>query len=490
MATHYLACDLGASSGRAILATLDNGNISLQEVHRFVNGPIEKDGSLFWDFDSICNEIKTGLKKALEVNPEISSIAVDTWGVDYVLVQPDDTLARLPYHYRDSRTDNIRDEVFAKISEKQVYSVAGIQYMQLNTLFQLAVHMKTHPEDFADATFLTMPDALTWMLCGKKACEYTNATTTQLLNAETKDWYWELIDAIGVPRDIFPAVEMPGTTAGTLRPELQEEFGCGPIKVAHVGSHDTASAVASVPAPMDKTWAYISCGTWALLGAELDSPLLSGSARKANYTNEGGLAGKITFLTNIMGTWLLQETRRVWNEAGRNISFPEMAEMAKSAKPMQFLLNPNHQKFLAPGNMPESIREFCRETGQGDIPDDAAVLRCIYDSLALCFKAKITDLENILGVKYDCLNIVGGAVKDKFLMQHAANAAGIPVLAGPDEATSIGNVIGQAMADGDVADLAAGRDIVRKSCGVEEFTPASCGCVDMDAALEKFNSLP
>lgn len=490
MSKNYLAFDLGASSGRGIIGKVENGKISLTEIHRFANGPIERDGVLYWDFPALCAEIKCGLKKALEIEPEIDSIGIDTWGVDYVLFNEEGNAVRLPYHYRDSRTDNVPEEVFKILPEKELYAEAGIQLMQLNTIYQLYAHVKQHPEDFAGATMLFVPDALTYMLSGEKSCEYSIASTSNLLNAEKRDWALDIFKKLGIPANILPEVVMPCTGAGSLTEAIQRELNCGAIPVVKIGAHDTASAVAAVPAPEDKEWAYISCGTWALLGAEIDSPLLSDAARAASFTNEGGLEGKIRFLSNIMGTWLFQETRRIWNERGRNISFAEMDRMSLSAEPLQFFVNPNNAKFLSPGDMPANIAGYCRETGQGEIPDDSALLRCIYDSLALCFRMKLEKQQELLNDRYECLNIVGGGTKDKVLMQVAADCLGIPVVAGPVEATAIGNIIGQAIADGTVKDLAEARQIVKASFDLHEYRPDMARKAQWDAALEKFKQLP
>ncbi len=490
MNRNYLAFDLGASSGRAIVCKLQDGKLTLTEVHRFVNGPIDKDGALFWDFTAICAEIKEGLKKALAVEPNISGIAVDTWGVDYVLYdratgQP----KRLPYHYRDARTNSIPEKVFKAISRTDVYAHTGIQYMNINTLYQLVAHKEQHPEDFRNSVMLFIPDAITNFLNGEFTCEYTIASTSNLLNPKTRDWDFGLIETLGLPKDIFPAIVMPSTVSAPLKPELQKELGCGAIPLIRVGAHDTASAVGAVPAIPGSNWAYISCGTWALLGAEIDQPLVSKEAEAAPYTNEGGLDGKIRFLTNIMGTWLFQETRRNWKEEGKDLSFKHLEELASHAEPWKFLINPNDGLFLAPRDMPGRVRQFCKEHGQGDPASDGAVLRCIYDSLALCFREKLEKLENILGIKYQFLNIVGGGTQDGRLMQCAADALGIPVIAGPIEATAIGNALSQAIALGDVKGLTGAREIVRNSFEVIEFKPDTASKAKWDEAMGRFNQL-
>jgi sugar (pentulose or hexulose) kinase len=490
MANKYLAFDLGASSGRAIIGTIDSGKLSLEEVHRFINGPIEKNGSLFWDFEAQCAEIKTGLKKALAKAPDISSIAIDTWGVDYVLFDRDSgKMIRPPYNYRDSRTDNIPEKVYKVISQKKLYERTGIEFMQLNTLYQLVAHKETHPEDFENSVMLLMPDALTYMLNGAMTCEYSEASTTNLLDPVKRDWDFELIDMLGLPRSIFPEIAFPGTKSNPLTQAVQDELGCGSIPVVKVGSHDTASAVGAVPAPADRDWAYISCGTWALFGAELETPIRNDEARLGPFTNEGGLDEKILFLSNIMGTWLFQETRRIWNEAGRDVSFADMGIMASSGEAFKYLVNPNNGLFLTPGDMPAKVREFCVLSGQDTPQTDGDVLRCIYESLAVYFRTKLEKLEKILGVNYKSLNIVGGGIQDRKLMQYTADCLGFPVEAGPVEATAIGNILAQAIADGDLPSLAAARELVKNSFDVEIYQPCSENKAKWDAAVEKFNGL-
>ena len=472
MKSTFLAFDLGASSGRGILGTIDNGKLSLEEIHRFENGPVDIDGSLHWDINKIFAEIKTGLKNALEKCDDIAGIAVDTWGVDHLFLKDNGEFARLPYNYRDSRTDGVAEELFDNvISQKDLYAKAGIQSMFFNSIYQIAAHKKSHPEDFDHSKLLFMPDALTYLLCGKVACEYSIASTSSLMNAETRDWDFELIEKLGIPKEVFPEIVPPCTLAGTLTEELQNELGCKAIPVLHVGSHDTASAVAAVPADSSTNWAYLSCGTWALIGTENSAPILTEDAMNANCTNEGGLNEKIRFLTNINGTWILQETRRVWREAGREISFAEMENMAEGAAPSACLFDPNDSLFNPPGDMPERICEYCRKTGQ-EVPEgDAAILRCIYDSLANCFKEKLAKFAELADRKFDVLHIVGGGTKDRLLMQLTANRLGIPVIAGPVEATAIGNIIGQGIAASVISSLDEGRRIVKESFDTETFLP-------------------
>lgn len=485
MEKSYLAFDLGASSGRGIIGKIKDGKLHLTEIHRFGNGPVEKDGALYWEFDKLCKEIKTGIKKAVAGGEKISSIAIDTWGVDYVLFK-NGVPVRMPYHYRDSRTDAVPEKIYKIVPQKEIYARTGIQFMQLNTIYQLYAHKEAHPEDFNGSVMLLMPDALTYMLNGDISCEYSDASTSNLLNPSSRDWDFELIKRLGIPCSIFPKIVQPCSKSLPLKKSVEDEIGCGPIPVVKVGSHDTASAVAAVPAPLNKKWAYISVGTWALLGAELDAPILTEEAGEAPFTNEGGLNKKIRFLTNIMGTWLFQETRRVWNEQGRNLGFADMNKMAKAAKGLQFFVNPNDNTFLSPGDMPARVAAFCKAHGQGELPDDGAVLRCIYDSLALYFRVKLEILQDMLGVKYECLNIVGGGTQDTLLMQLTADCLGIPVVAGPVEATAIGNIMAQAIAGGDIYSLAEGREIVRKSFEVQEYVPDQSTKKAWDAAVKSF----
>lgn len=490
MKRNYLAFDLGASSGRAIVCRLEDGVLSLTEVHRFINGPVERDGSLFWDFPALCAEIREGLKKALALEPGISGIAVDTWGVDYVLYnRATGRPVRLPYNYRDSRTAEIPEKVFKTIPRADIYARTGIQFMNLNTLYQLVAHKEQHPEDFENSILLFMPDALTNYLNGEFTCEYTIASTSNLLDPNARAWDFELMEKLGLPRSIFPEIVMPSTVSAPLRPELRKELGCGSIPLIRAGAHDTASAVGAVPAAPGGNWAYISCGTWALLGAEIDRPLMTPEAEAAPYTNEGGLGGKIRFLTNIMGTWLFQEARRNWREEGKEMSFARIEELAAAAPPFRFLINPNDGLFLGPNDMPGRIRRYCAEHGQGEPAADGEIIRCIYDSLALCFREKLEKLEDILGVKYQSLNIVGGGTRDRRLMQCTADALGIPVTAGPVEATAIGNALSQAVALGDIAGLDEGRRIVRNSFDVIEFKPDANARADWDGAMARFNKL-
>ena len=479
----FLAFDLGASSGRGILGTVtDGGALSLQEIHRFANGPMPKDGSLYWDFPTLCGELKKGIDLAFQAEPVIDGIGIDTWGVDYVLF--DRTTwepKRLPFNYRDGRTDHAPEKVFAKISKDDLYQRTGIQHMQLNTIFQLTAHLETYPGDFENAVMLPIPDALALYLGGSATAEYTECSTTGLLDPAARTWDWELIDLLGLPREVFPEIVQPGTVCGTLKPE----FGHGAVPIYKVASHDTASAVAAVPAPEGNPL-YISCGTWALLGVEAARPDCSPEAAKVPFTNEGGTDGTIRFLSNIMGSWLLQETRRNWQQEGKALSFAEMETMARSVTGGQFLINPCDGVFLPPDDMPGRIRRFCEEHGQGSIPDDAALLRAVYDSLALAFARGIAGLEQLTGKSYPVIHTVGGGTKDGLLMQLTADASGKPVEAGPVEATAIGNLLMQMRGAGVCPDLATARTWVKASFPVKRYTPDPESGAAFDACRERF----
>ena len=485
----YLAFDLGASSGRAIIGKIDSGKLSLSEVHRFQNGPVEKNGSLYWDYAALCSELVTGLAKALEIEGDLDGIAIDTWGVDYVLFDREKNVVRPPYNYRDDRTIKAEKQVRTILSDSEIYACTGIQKMELNTIYQLYAHKMEHPEELENTVFLTIPDALAFHLGGNFTAEYTHASTTGLLDPVKREWCWELIDKLGLPRSIFPEIVSPCTVGGFVSEELQKKLSCRAIPIYKVGSHDTASAVAAVPAPEQGNWAYLSAGTWALLGAEIDSPSITAAGEKAHFTNEGGLEGKIRYLTNIMGSWLFQETKRIWNEAGKDVSFEDISNMAKASEQCKYLIDPNSSVFLTPGDMPQRIRDFCRNSGQTGELSDGEAARAIYDSLALYFKNKLAFLEELLGVKYAAFNIVGGGTKDRLLMQLTSDALGIPVIAGPVEATATGNIIAQAIASGAVKNQAHGRKIITDSLEVKTYHPDAASNAAFKSAEKRFAGL-
>ena len=470
---HYLAIDLGASSGRAILGHYDGKTIRLEELHRFANGPLQVDNHIFWDIHTLFEEIKQGIQKAAATGLAIDGIGIDTWGVDICYLGADGKFVWLPWHYRDSRTDNAMEWAFQRIPKEEIYRETGIQFMSLNTVFQLAASLRDHEENLGKAEkLLFMPNALTYLLCGDATAEYSIATTSQLYNPTTRDWSWKIIDALGLKRSLFPAITPSCTVAGPLAPALQQELGCGPIPVILIGAHDTASAVAAVPAVDEDSWAYLSSGTWSLLGVELDQPLINDAALAANYTNEGGVGGKIRFLKNIMGLWLIQECRNQWRRDGRDFSFAELTKMAADAPAFTAFVDPNAKLFEAPGDMPARIRQFCQETAQPVPETPGHIVRVALESLALKYRQTWRELEMLLGRSLHTLHLVGGGCQNALLNQFTANAIQAPVITGPVEATALGNILGQAIATGAIADLAEGRRISRDSSDTATYQPA------------------
>ena len=488
---YFLAFDLGASSGRAILGVLADGKLDLQEVHRFENGHKRVDDSLYWDFPALAEELKIGLGKAAAVTKDIAAIGIDTWGVDYVLFdRTSKEMVRLPYHYRDDRGDRGMEAVQKIISQDELYKRTGIQKMSFNTIYQLKAHSMEHAGELADSTFLPIPDALGLALGGDFTAEYTHVSTGNLLDPAKRSWDWELIDMLDLPRDIFPEIVQPCTFGGKISAELAEKYGLARIPIVKVGSHDTASAVGAVPVPAGEDAAYVSCGTWALLGCELDDPCCDVS--KQTFTNEGGLNGKIRYLANIMGCWLLQECRRDFKLRGMDVSFDTLEAMAESAEPCGFLINPTSPDFMAPDNMPARIKEYCVKTGQpgAENMSEAAILRAVYDSLALCMADKLFELEKCVGKEYKVLNIIGGGTKDSRLMSETASAIGKMVVAGPIEATAIGNILAQAITVGAIADWAEAKQVVRNSFPVVNY-PADEKLQSIFAeGMKKFKALP
>jgi rhamnulokinase len=466
----FLAFDLGASSGRAILGSIENGKLVLKEVHRFPNNGRVVDGDLRWDINGLRDELAAGISKAFAVSSP-ASMGIDTWGVDYVLFSPGSREpVEEPFTYRDGRTDRIRPEAFARVPQAELYRHTGIQDMAFNTVFQLVAHLKRDPETLARTTFLHIPDALGYMLGGSFDTEYTDASTSGLVDAEKRDWDFAITDRLGLPRTLFPKIVPPGSPGGALSPEWAKKLGVPQLPIVKVGSHDTASAVAAVPDTTGEEFAYMSLGTWALLGAEAATPCLTEAAAKAHFTNEGGLDRTIRFLTNIMGCWLFQECRRAWQEAGNDLSFSDMEKLAAKVEALRFRIDPKSEEFLAPGGMPDRIAAAAAKRGpRPETPGE--IVRCVYDSLALCVRDELRTLEGLRSAKYPALHIVGGGIQAELLMQLIADACGIPVLAGPVEATAIGNLLAQMIAAGEVADLAAARKLVAASFEVKKYLP-------------------
>ncbi|MGC4047446.1 MAG: rhamnulokinase family protein [Armatimonas sp.] len=453
-----LALDLGAESGRGVVGTLgDDGRLSLEEIHRFPNGPVRMGSTQYWDLPRLTAELDTAIEKA----GEVQSLGVDTWGVDFGLIGSKGELVGLPVHYRDARTNGFIEKVFDRVPQSEIFAQTGIQTMQLNTLFQLAALCETSPKliDAADK-LLFMPDLLHYFLTGEAKTEYTIASTSQLLDAKTRDWSDSLFSALGLPRQLFSTPVPEGTRIGERRG----------VPVIAPGGHDTACAVAAVPAE-GTGWAYLSSGTWSLLGLEVPQPILTPDAAAANVTNEGGVAGTIRLLKNIGGLWLVQECRRAWARLGDERSYDKLTRLAAEAMPLTAVIDPDHPSLLAPTDMPAAIRQLCLETGQTPPEGIGATVRCCLDSLALKYRTVLDTLERLSGQKVTTLHIVGGGSQNRLLNQLAADATGRTVIAGPIEATAIGNVLSQALALGLIGSLAELRAIVRASFPLETYTP-------------------
>lgn len=463
---YYLAIDIGASSGRHILAHLEEGRMVLEEVHRFPNGMVEKDGEHVWDVDELFRQIKLGLKKCAQLGKIPVSVGVDTWGVDFVLLDGDGARIGNAVAYRDGRTRGMDEEVYKIIPEDELYARTGIQKAIFNTIYQLMALKVKKPEHLEKAhTMLLMPDYFHYMLSDVAATEYTEATTGQLVSPETKDWDMELIERLGYPKRIFQRMVTPGTVLGELTAEVQAEVGFN-CKVVEPATHDTGSAVIAVPTDSDDAL-YISSGTWSLMGTELMEANCSPESKANNLTNEGGYGYRFRYLKNIMGLWMIQSVKK---EIGGNLGFGEICEMASKCS-IPSIVDCNDDRFLAPANMTEEVQAACRESGQ-QVPEGLAqVASVIYNSLARCYAETIRQIEGITGRKYDKIHIVGGGSNAEYLNRLTAAATGIPVYAGPTEATAIGNIAAQMMATGELADLKAARACVFRSFSITTYQP-------------------
>lgn len=465
-----LAFDFGASSGRAIIGTFENGKISLEEIHRFDNGPVLMNGGFYWDLPKLFHEVKQGLIKAEEFGYE--SIGVDTWGVDYALITLDGLLLGNPYNYRDERTFSVFDKLKQTISESELYKMTGIQDMNINTLYQLLETKEHHPDFYALADrLILMPDLFGYLLTGKVYAERSIASTTQLLDPYTKEWNKKLIDKLGLDITKFPELVDSGTQIAPIKDEICKELDITPKMLTAIAGHDTASAVVAVPAKA-KDFVYISCGTWSLFGTELDEPCINDMSAEKNITNEGGYNRTTRFLKNIIGLWIIQETRRQFKRDGKDYSYADMENLAREAKPMQCFIDPDDPRFTPPGNQIQRIRDYCKETGQYVPQTDGEIVRCIYESLAMKYKHTFEDLKKCTGKNFEAIHMVGGGTKDGFLCQMTADATCVPVIAGPVEATAAGNIAVQLIAAGEIKDLNEAREIIADSFSVKEFTPA------------------
>jgi len=467
----FLAIDLGAESGRAVVGYIGD-TMSLNEIHRFPNGPVRVADHIHWDILRLWAEIQNSLRIAAgAAGGSLAGIGLDTWGVDFGLLDASDRLIGNPYHYRDARTNGMIEAACRILPREQIYNQTGIQFMQLNTLFQLfAMRRENDPALQSAKTLLTTPDLFNFWLTGRKAGELTISTTTQCFNPREKRWAIELLAALDIPQSIFQPIVQPGTVLDRLRRSVAEESSCECIPVIAVGCHDTASAVAAVPA-QETDFIYISSGTWSLMGIESDQPIINGNSLRHDLTNEGGVCDATLFLKNIMGLWLLQESRRQWAKAGRNYSYDELTNLASGAPAFQSLISVSDNRFLAPANMVECIQSYCCETGQPVPQMDGEVVRCILESLALEYRWGTEKLRELSGRSLPIIHIIGGGSRNCLLNQLTADATNCEVIAGPVEAAAIGNILLQAIALGELSSLQEGRALVRRSFEVTVYQP-------------------
>lgn len=469
--SRHIACDLGAESGRVMLGTLENGQLSLEEIHRFPNGPVTISGSLHWDVARMFDELKTGLRKAAERGERIASISCDSWGVDYVLLQGSDPFLYPPFHYRDTRTDGGLERAFAVVPAEEIFAETGIQFMSINTLYQLLADLHQRPKVLEKAEwFLNIGDFFNFLLSGVAKAEESLASTTQVYSTQQKAWSIRLIDKFGLPSRIFPEVVLSGTLLGSLLPALTAQTGLQGVSIVASCSHDTGAAVAAVPAE-GSGWAYISSGTWSLLGVERPTPIINEASRFHNFTNELGFGGSVRFLKNIAGLWIIQECRRSWTKDGDEYSYDDLMVEAAGAHPLKAFIDPMDPCFARPDDMPRRIVEYCQSTGQPLPETPGEIVRGVLESLALVYRRTINQLEEVTGEKLHTIHIVGGGSKNRLLNQMTANATGRIVHAGPVECSAIGNILIQAIALGHISNLEAARGIVRDSFPLDRYHP-------------------
>ncbi len=475
---NYLAIDIGAESGRTIVGALDGVQLTLTETHRFANGPVRLPDGLHWDVLRLWSDIKEGIgRSSLRIDHKLESIGLDTWAVDFALLDKNKSLLSDPFHYRDARTDGMLDEAFHRMPRAEIFAHTGIQFMQINTLYQLlAMSMKKSPLFDIAKTFVTIPDLFNFWLSGEITNEFTNATTTQCFDPLKRDWAKPVLDAMEIPLHLFGPVTDSGTQIGTLLPSLVEETGAGAIQIVLPACHDTGSAVVAVPA-QNQDFAWISSGTWSIMGAEVHEPSLGEKALEYNFTNEGGVSrtrqgvGTWRLSKNIMGLWLVQECRREWMRAGEEISFDALTQFAAESEAFLAVIDPDVDEFIHPGDMPGRIQKFCVDTNQRVPQTKGQIIRVALESIALKYRLVLERLEELTGTRFDPIHIIGGGTKNKLLNQFAADATGRTVIAGPVEATAIGNILMQSIGMKHLGGLADAREIVHASFEPEIYEP-------------------
>jgi len=468
----FLALDLGAESGRGVLGRFDGGRLTLKDVHRFPNGPVRVLNSMHWDVLRLFTELQKAIGSAAEQAGEgLVGMGVDTWGVDFGLLGPGDVLIGNPYHYRDERTVGMVEEACKRVPRAEIFGYTGIQFMELNTLFQLysMAYTRSPLLEMAE-TLLMMPDLLNFWFTGQKASEFSIATTTQFYDPRKGDWALEMLDRLGIPTHFLTPIVQPGHKLGRLLKPIAEATGAKGVTVVAPAGHDTGSAVAAVPAATPD-YAYISSGTWSLMGIEIPEPIINERALQYNFTNEGGVCGTFRFLKNIMGLWLVQESRREWQRQGDEYSYDEITQMAAEAPAFEAIVEPDDPSFLRPGDMPARIAEFCTKTGQQPPATRGGIVRCALESLALKYRWVLGCLEELKGQRLEAVHIVGGGTQNRLLNQFAADAMNRPVITGPIEATAIGNILMQAIALGHLGSLEEARQVVRDSFEVTTYEP-------------------
>ena len=479
----FLAADLGAGSGRVMAARYDGSTLSLEAAHRFDNVPVSVGGHLHWNLLSLYAGVRDGIAAAIRAHGPAESVGVDTWGVDYGLIDGSGRLLGLPYAYRDVRNDGMADKVCARLGRRRVYDRTGIQFIDFNTLFQLQAEADERDSLLPKASrLLFTPDLINYWLSGVAANETTIASTGQCIDLATHDWAYDLLEAVGAPRALFGEIVKPGTVIGAVTDDL----GAGALKVVTVGSHDTASAVAATPVPRTGAWGYLATGTWALMGVEINDPILTDRAYELSYTHEGGVTGEFRFRKNITGMWIYQELRREWKEAGDVISFDDLTALAVKSAPFVSLIDPDAPEFQKPGQMVEKIAAYCTRTGQPVPQDKGAFARCALESMVMRYREVWTQLEELTGVKRDGLNMIGGATRNALHCQMTADALGIPILCGPAEGAAAGNVLMQLMADGEIASLAEGRELIARSDKPTEYRPDQVGIARWNDAFARW----
>ena len=489
----YLAVDLGASSGRVLAGQFDGVHLELEELHRFDNRPVCMADTLYWDLPRLWENVCNGLRVAgRRFGKQVTSIGVDTWGVDYALLDSNDQLLGNPVHYRDSRTIGMLEETLSKVDRQEIFAETGLQFMELNTLYQLAAMRKQQsPQLDLAQSLLLIPDLFHWLMTGEKFNEFTNATTTQFFNLTQRAWSTRLLEKLGIPTTMLGEIAQPGTNLGRLRPSLREETGLSAAAVILPGTHDTASAVMAVPTEStlsrQPNWCYISSGTWSLMGAEVPEPIISDKCLELNFTNEGGVQNTVRLLRNITGLWIVQECRRIWKRDGKDYRWDQLVEMAQQAPSLQSCIHPNDSAFGAPTDMPETIQCFCKRTSQPIPETPGAIIRCSLESLALCYHRVLEWLEQLTSSTIDTVHVVGGGTQNKLLCQMTADACDRQVIAGPIEATAIGNIMMQAVAAKDVASVAEARRVIRKSFPVDIYDPATT--TDWQLLRERFKAI-